>query len=122
MGMLGSLALLLVMGLLAGKIVGMLRLPGLLGMLLVGILVGPYALNILDAGSLQISQELRSLALIIILLRAGLGLKRGSLEQIGRAAVRFGFIPCILEGTTVMVTSRLLLDMSWIEAECWALF
>lgn len=116
MGMLGSLALLLVMGLLAGKIVGMLRLPELLGMLILGVLVGPYALNILDADLLLISQELRSFALIVILLRAGLGLKRESLAQVGHAAIRLSSIPCILEGVTVMVASRLMLEMSWIEA------
>lgn len=116
MGMLVSLSLLLVLGLLAGKVVELWRLPGLLGMLLVGILLGPYVLDVLDPDLLQISQDLRSLALIVILLRAGLGLKRENLAQVGSAALRLSCIPCILEGTTVMVLARWLLSLTWPEA------
>ncbi len=114
--MLGSLALLLVIGLLASKIVVLLRLPGLLGMLFVGIVLGPYALDVLAPGLLHISQELRSLALIIILLRAGLGLKRENLIQVGSAAIRLSGIPCILEGATVMLLSHWLLGFTFAEA------
>ncbi len=114
--MLGSLALLLAVGLLAGKAVSMLCLPGLLGMLMVGILVGPYALDLLNPDLLHISQELRSLALIIILLRAGLGLKRKNLAQVGSAALRLSCIPCILEGITVMTLSHYLLGLTFAEA------
>lgn len=114
--LLGSLALLLIVGLVAGKVVALLRLPGLLGMLLVGIVLGPYALNVLDLGLLNISQDLRSLALIIILIRAGLGLKRASLAKVGSAAIRLSSIPCILEGITVMVMSYFLLDFGFAEA------
>ena len=116
MGMLVSLSLLLVLGLLAGKVVELWRLPGLLGMLLVGILLGPYVFDVLDPDLLQISQDLRSLALIVILLRAGLGLKRENLAQVGSAALRLSCIPCILEGTTVMVLARWLLSLTWPEA------
>ncbi|HBN95378.1 MAG TPA: potassium transporter [Firmicutes bacterium] len=114
--MLVSLSLLLVLGLLAGKVVELWRLPGLLGMLLVGILLGPYVFDVLDPDLLQISQDLRSLALIVILLRAGLGLKRENLAQVGSAALRLSCIPCILEGTTVMVLARWLLSLTWPEA------
>jgi NhaP-type Na+/H+ or K+/H+ antiporter len=114
--MLGGLALLLVIGLLSSKIVGLLRLPGLVGMLIVGIVLGPYALDVLAPGLLNISQELRSLALIIILLRAGLGLKRENLAQVGRAAIRLSAIPCILEGATVMLLSHWLLGFTFAEA------
>ncbi len=116
MYLLGSLALLLIVGLVAGKVVALLRLPGLLGMLLVGIVLGPYAFNILDVELLNISQDLRSLALIIILVRAGLGLKRENFAKVGSAAIRLSSIPCILEGITVMVMSYSLLDFGFAEA------
>ena len=69
-----SLAVILLLGMLAGWVCQKLRLPALLGMLLVGMLIGPYALNLIDTSILNISAELRKIALIIILARAGLSL------------------------------------------------
>lgn len=114
--MLESLALLLIFGYLAAKIVSLFKLPGLLGMLFVGVLLGPFALSILDQDMLLISQDLRALALIIILLRAGLGLKRENLQQVGGVAVRISSIPCVLEGLFVLAAAYFFLDFSFAEA------
>lgn len=116
MGMLGSLALLLVVGFVAGKIMEAFHLPGLVGMLMAGIVLGPYGLALLDSDLLHISLELRALALILILLRAGLGLNRSELTKVGRAAIRLSAIPCLFEGTVVMIVSRWILNFSWAEA------
>ena len=82
--MLTSLALIFLVGMLLGFIFSRLRLPGLLGMLLAGILLGPYALNLIDNSILDISASLRQLALVIILLRAGLSLDLNDLKCVGR--------------------------------------
>lgn len=116
MSMLGSLAFLLLFGWLAGKLAALLRLPPLLGMLFVGVLAGPYVFNVFAPELLHISQDLRSFALIIILLRAGLGLKRESLTQVGGPAFKISLLPCLLEGFTVMIVSQFMLDLHWTEA------
>ncbi|MCZ0701681.1 NhaP-type Na+/H+ or K+/H+ antiporter [Natronobacillus azotifigens] len=114
--MLESLAMLLIFGFIAAKLISLLRLPGLLGMLIVGVVFGPYVFNWINSDMLQISQDLRALALIIILLRAGLGLKRENLAKVGGVALRISSIPCILEGLTVLGISYFLLDLSFAEA------
>lgn len=115
MGMIASLALLLLCGYGVGEIFNHFRLPRLLGMLLTGIALGPFALNWLHGDLLLISQPLRTIALIVILLRAGLGLKWNDLKVVGRAAIMLSFIPCIMEGTIVMIMSRTLLGYSYAE-------
>ncbi|HHU61665.1 MAG TPA: sodium:proton antiporter, partial [Natronincola sp.] len=115
MGMIASLALLLLCGYGIGEIFNHFRLPRLLGMLLTGIALGPFALNWLHGDLLLISQPLRTIALIVILLRAGLGLKWNDLKVVGRAAIMLSFIPCIMEGTIVMIMSRTLLGFSYAE-------
>ena len=114
--MLLSFALILVIGLLASKFFTIIKLPGLLGMLLVGILLGPYSLGVLDDELLSISHYLRTFALIVILLRAGLGLKRESLVKVGGVAIRLSAIPCIFEGVSVMITSWFLLGLDFAQA------
>lgn len=91
------------------------RLPGLLGMLLLGIAAGPYGLDLLHPSLVEASLEMRHFALVVILLRAGLGLKREALNQVGASAVRMSFIPGVLEGLAVMAAARLLLGFSWIQ-------
>lgn len=113
--MLYSLALLLLTGFFAGKISAWLKLPELLGMLLTGIILGPYMFNLVAQDLLDVAQALRMFALLIILLRAGLGLSKDSLVKVGRVAFNLSWIPCIFEGLTVMVMAVLLLKFSWIE-------
>lgn len=113
--MLLSLVLLLIVGFIAMKIVSYFRLPGLIGMLIVGALLGPYVLDLLDQNLLLVSPDLRQFALIIILIRAGLGLQRSQLKKVGRSALKISLIPCLLEGFTVMFVSYYLLDFSLIE-------
>ena len=85
--LLWSLAAVFFGGLLGGELFRRLRLPPLLGMLLVGIAVGPHALGLLDQSLLDISDDLRKIALIIILTRAGLSLDLADLRKVGRAAI-----------------------------------
>ena len=82
-----SLALIIVFGLSADYLFSRIKLPGLIGMLIVGVFAGPYMLNIMSPGMMQVSGDLRKIALIVILLRAGFELRREALRRVGRAAV-----------------------------------
>lgn len=113
--MLLSLVLLLIVGFVSMKVVSYFRLPGLIGMLIVGVLFGPYVFSLLDENLLLVSQDLRHFALIIILLRAGLGIQRTQLKKVGRPALKMSLIPCLFEGFTVMIVSYYLLDFTLIE-------
>ena len=88
-----SLAMIMIFGFLAGEICKKLRLPALMGMLAVGILIGPYMFNLIDESVLGISAQLRKIALIIILTRAGLSLDIEALKKNGRPAVMMCFVP-----------------------------
>ena len=85
--MLMSIACILLLGMMMGWLCKKVHLPGLLGMLVTGIVLGPYALNLIDASILNISSELRKIALIIILARAGLSLNLEDLKKVGRPAI-----------------------------------
>ena len=113
--MLLSILLILFLGLGAKKVFEIIKLPGLVGLVLVGILVGPNAFNLLESDFLVLSAEIRLFALIIILLRAGLGLDRTVLKKIGTAAIKMSAIPGIFEGTTIMILSRILLGFTWAQ-------
>lgn len=104
-----SLAMIILLGLAANKLFNKLRLPGLLGMLLLGVVLGPYVMNYIDQSILDISADLRKIALIVILLRAGLGIKREALNKVGVAALRLSFIPGVLEGLAIMIFSIIFL-------------
>lgn len=95
--MLFSLALILLVGILFGWICKKIRFPSLFGMILTGIILGPYVLNLIDDSVLSISPELRKIALIIILLRAGLTLNLKDLKKVGRPAILMCFIPACFE-------------------------
>ncbi|EEG76404.1 cation:proton antiporter domain-containing protein [Dethiobacter alkaliphilus] len=114
--MLNSLLIIFFLGLGAKKLFEKFKLPGLVGLVLVGILTGPFVLNLLEQDILALSTEIRLLALIIILLRAGLGLDRQILTRIGSSAIKMSAIPGIFEGTTIMILSRIFLDFSWAQA------
>lgn len=114
--MLWSLALVFLGGLLAGEVFRRLRLPPLLGMLLVGIAFGPYALGLLDDSLLAISADLRKVALVIILTRAGLSLDIGDLRKVGRSAVLLCFVPATFEIVGTVILAPRLLGVSVLEA------
>jgi len=111
-----SLALVLIAGLAANRLFEKIKLPGLLGMLATGILLGPWCFDMLSPEFLAISDDFRKIALIVILLRAGLGLGRDVLRKVGGPALRLSFIPCLLEGAMVIAASMLLLDFDFIQA------
>lgn len=114
--MLLSVALILLCGMGMSWICKKLKLPGLLGMLLTGIVLGPYVLNLLDENLLNISSELRKMALIIILMRAGLGFDISGLKKIGRPAVMMCFVPASFELLGMLVLAPRLLGLSVLEA------
>ncbi len=116
MTMLTSLALIFLVGMSLGWLVTRLRLPSLLGMLLTGILLGPYVLNLLDDSILGISADLRQLALIIILTRAGLSLNIEDLKKVGRPAVLLCFVPACFEMVGMIVLAPRLLGLSVLDA------
>lgn len=86
-----SLGVIIILGLLFNKIFNKLKLPGLLGMLILGILIGPYGIKIISSDIMKISSDLRTIALIIILLRAGLGIKKDVLNKVGIPAIKMSF-------------------------------
>ena len=110
-----TLSIFLILGVIVAKLFTKLKLPGLIGLLLLGILAGPYVLNLIDAKVLSISAELRKIALIVILLRAGLGISRETLQKVGRTAVKMSFIPGVFEGFTIAIASIYLLGFTFSE-------
>ncbi|WP_343208357.1 cation:proton antiporter [Anaerolentibacter hominis] len=114
--MLLSLALIFLCGMLLGGIFSRLKLPSLLGMLLTGIILGPYILNLLDPSILAVSADLRQIALIIILTRAGLNLDLTKLKEVGRPAVLMCFVPAACEIIGVVILAPMLLPVSLLEA------
>ena len=95
--MLTSLAFVFLTGLAAAALCQFLHIPRILGMLAIGIVLGPYALNLLDPSILSISADLREMALIIILLKAGLSLDLSDLKRVDRPAVLMAFVPASCE-------------------------
>lgn len=114
--MLTSIALILLLGLLLGSLFTKARLPGLLGMILTGIVLSPHALNLIDSSILNISADLRQIALIIILTRAGLSLNISDLKQAGRPAVLMCFVPACAEIIGTLILAPILLDVTILEA------
>lgn len=114
--MLTSLALIFLFGLIFGALFQKLHLPPLLGMLIVGIVLGPYALNWLDDSLLSISADLRQIALIIILTRAGLNLNISDLKKVGRPAILMCFLPACFEILGMLVLAPPLLHISYLDA------
>lgn len=114
--MLLSLALVFLCGMTLGGIFQKLKLPSLLGMLLTGILLGPYALHLLDATLLGVSVDLRQIALIIILTRAGLNLDVKDLRGVGRPAILMCFVPACFEIVGMLIFAPVLLGITHLEA------
>lgn len=114
--MLFSIALILLMGMFLGWVCKKVKLPSLLGMMLTGVLLGPYVLNLIDVSILNISAELRKIALIIILTRAGLTLNIADLKKVGRPAVLMCFVPAVFEIIGMIVLAPRLFEVSVLEA------
>ncbi|MCI6537385.1 sodium:proton antiporter [uncultured Eubacterium sp.] len=114
--MLLSIALILILGMFMGWLCKKIKLPSLLGMLITGIVLGPYGLNLLDGSILGISADLRKIALIIILTRAGLGLDVSGLKKIGRPAVLMCFVPASFELIGMILLAPKLMGLTTLEA------
>lgn len=114
--MLLSLAIIFLVGLSLASVFKAIKLPGIIGMLATGIIIGPYVLNLLDPSVLNISSELRQIALIIILIKAGLSLNLADLKKVGRPAVLMSFLPACFEILGYVCFAPLLLGISRMEA------
>lgn len=110
-----SLALIALLGLLSGRLFEKAKLPGLLGMIIVGVLIGPYGFSLLSDEIINASGDLRKIALIVILLRAGLGIKKEDIKMVGKPAIKLSFIPGLLEGFTITLLSMQLFDFTFIQ-------
>lgn len=112
--MLVSMSLVIFIGLLLGSLAKKLHLPSLIGLLFTGILLGPSVLNVLSDRFLALSSELRTVALIVILTRAGLSLDLADLKKVGRPAILMCFVPAVFEiiGTTLLAPSLLSISVS----------
>lgn len=114
--MLLSIALIMLIGMASGYICRRLKLPGLLGMIITGIILGPYVLDLIDPSILNISADLRKIALIIILTRAGLTLDINDLKRVGRPAILMCFVPATFELAGMLLLAPRILGISLLEA------
>jgi NhaP-type Na+/H+ or K+/H+ antiporter len=114
--MLFSIALMMIIGFLLSGIFNRLKLPGLLGMIITGIILGPYVLDLIASDLLNISKDLREIALIVILIRAGLSLDLRDLKKVGRPAILMCFVPATIEILTVVFLAPIIFNISYIEA------
>ena len=114
--MLLSIALILLLGLLLSSFFQKIKLPGLLGMIIVGIILSPYALNLIDESILNISADLRQIALVIILTRAGLALDLSDLKKVGRPAILMCFVPACIEMLGTILIAPVLFGITHLEA------
>ena len=113
--MAASLGIIIILGLIFNKFFEKVKLPGLLGLLILGVLIGPYGIDLLDQDILSASGDLRKIALIIILLRAGLGIQREDLKKNGMNALKLSFIPGVMEGFTIAFIATKLLGFSFVQ-------
>lgn len=116
MSFLTSLGIIFLCGLLLGSICSKIKLPPLLGMLITGIILSPYLLNLISQQILDISADLRQLALIIILTRAGFSFDFNEMKKNGRSAIMLCFIPACCEIVGYIIFGTILLDLQWNEA------
>ena len=114
--MLMSLCVIMLSGLLLGWICKKIRFPSLFGMIIAGIIIGPYALNLIDQSVLDVSSDIRRIALIVILIRAGLKLDISDLKKVGRPAVLMCFVPACFEIVGMVVLAPILLNISFLDA------
>jgi len=113
--MLLNIALIISIALIFYYLFSLVKLPGILGLIVAGVLVGPSGLNVVDPEVSVIFKELKTAALIVILIRAGLGINKETLHKVGRPAINMSFIPGVLEGSVVLLAAVFLFDFTWIE-------
>lgn len=114
--MLLSIAIILLSGLLLGTICKKVRFPSLFGMIIAGVIIGPYCLNLIDESILNVSSEIRRIALIIILIRAGLKLSLDDLKKVGRPAILMCFLPACFEIIGMIIIAPIMFGMSRLDA------
>lgn len=114
--MLTSIAIILLLGFISGQLFQKMKLPSLIGMILVGIVISPYCLNLVDDSILNISKDIRQIALVIILTRAGLSLNIKDLKRVGRPAFLMCFVPACVEIIGTLIIAPLLFDVTLLEA------
>jgi len=114
--MLLSIALIILVSLFFSMIMTKLKFPALIGMLLTGILLGPYLMDLIDVKILDLSPDLRQIALVVILIRAGLSLDLSDLKKIGRPAILLSFVPATFEIILITLIAPLFFNMSYLEA------
>ncbi len=114
--MIFSLALMLLLGMFLGWICKKMHFPSLFGMIVTGIILGPYVFNLVDASILNASSDLRRIALIIILIRAGLSLNVKDLKKVGRPAVLMCFVPACFEMVGMVILAPIILNISILDA------
>jgi len=111
-----SLALIILSGLFADYLLTKIKMPGLVGMLVIGIIFGPFVLDIIEPELMTISADLRMTALVIILLRAGLAIKKDTLNRVGKTAVVMSFLPALFEGIAVTLIAPIFFEIDYVEA------
>ncbi len=111
-----SIVIIVLFGMLFQGIFKKLKLPGLIGLLLLGLLTGPFILNIIDSKTLEISDIIRKIALIIILIRAGLGIKKSDILKVGTPAIKLSFIPILLEASAIILSSMWLFSFDFLTS------
>lgn len=114
--MVSSLAFIFLLGLCFAALFAKLKLPRIIGMLFAGIILGPYVLNLFEPSILEVSSDLRQIALIIILLKAGLSLNLADLKKVGRPAIMMSFVPACFEIVGFIVFAPMIFDLSLVEA------
>lgn len=114
--MLFSIGIIILLGLIIGWLCSKIRLPHIVGMLVAGILLGPYCANVLDPAILDISGDLRKIALIIIIAKAGLSLDITDLKRIGRPAVMLCFVPATLELLAFVLFAPKIMGVTTLQA------
>lgn len=111
-----GIALLIVLGLLFEWLARKLKMPGLIGLLLLGVLLGPYALKAVNAETATVAEDLRLIALVVILLRAGFEISKEALTRVGLRAILLAFIPCLFEISAVVLVAPYLLNLTLLES------
>ena len=116
LSLLANFSLLTIIALLFWWIFEKIKLPGLLGMILTGIILGPKVLNLISPEIMDVSKELKTAALIVILIRAGLGINKDVLNKVGVSAIKMSIIPGIIEGSTITLIAHFFLRINILEA------
>ncbi len=114
--MLLSISLIILLSLLLMYLCNLIKFPGLIGMLITGMILGPYGLNLIDSQILKMGSELRQIALVVILIRAGLSLDLADLKKIGKPALLLSFIPALFEIISITLFAPLIFDIPYLEA------